>query len=104
MAATARPMGRNRDPSATVRTGYPHAPVASRPAPLPAAGRARGPASPLFAVGADAGGLPRVAVFGPAGDRTDFLAYGSLFTGGVRVAMADVNGDGVPDIITGAGP
>jgi hypothetical protein len=33
-----------------------------------------------------------------------FFAYGQSFTGGVYVATADVNGDGVPDIITGAGP
>jgi len=36
--------------------------------------------------------------------KLDFLAYGPGFTGGVRVAVGDVSGDGTPDIITGAGP
>jgi streptogramin lyase len=34
----------------------------------------------------------------------DFLAYDPAFAGGVRVAAADLNGDGVIDILTGAGP
>jgi hypothetical protein len=34
----------------------------------------------------------------------DFMAYAPTFTGGVRVAAGDVNGDGVPDLIVGAGP
>ena len=33
-----------------------------------------------------------------------FFAYGPSFTGGVRVAAGDVNGDGFADIVTGAGP
>src|SRR5205085_6792800 len=32
-----------------------------------------------------------------------FFAYDASFTGGVYVAAGDVNGDGVPDIITGPG-
>jgi hypothetical protein len=33
-----------------------------------------------------------------------FFPYNPAFTGAVRMAMGDVNGDGVPDIITVAGP
>src|SRR5205823_1589777 len=33
-----------------------------------------------------------------------FLAYSPTFTGGVRVAAADVTADGLADIVTGAGP
>jgi hypothetical protein len=34
----------------------------------------------------------------------DFMAYDPAFRGGVRVAVGDVNGDSVPDIITAPGP
>src|SRR5207244_13541920 len=60
----------------------------------------------VFAVAADSGGGPQVNVY-DAATRTllrSFLAYDASFTGGVRVAVGDVNGDGVPDIITGPGP
>src|SRR5262245_45762295 len=51
------------------------------------------------------GGVPAVSVFDTAGVRIEsFLAYDGRFSGGVRVAVGDVNGDGVPDIVTGAGP
>ena len=35
---------------------------------------------------------------------TTFFAYNPRFTGGVRVAIGDVNNDGIPEIITAAGP
>ena len=59
-----------------------------------------------FVAGADAGGPPQVVVYDAlnAHEQSRFLAYASGFTGGGRVALADVTGDGVPDIITGAGP
>jgi hypothetical protein len=58
-----------------------------------------------YAVGAGAGGLPIVKVY-DAGSHLikSFLAYASAFRGGVRVATADVTGDGVLDIITAPGP
>src|SRR5262249_46937895 len=34
----------------------------------------------------------------------DFFAYAPAFGGGATVALADVNGDGPADIVTGAGP
>jgi hypothetical protein len=59
----------------------------------------------LFAVGADAGGEPRVRVFDQNGAmRFDFLAFDPFFTGGVRTTIADVNADGFPDVVVGAGP
>lgn len=56
--------------------------------------------------GADSGAAPEVKRFDtPALTVTaDFFAFAPAFTGGVRVAVGDVNGDGVGDIITGAGP
>ncbi len=55
-------------------------------------------------VGTDTGGA-RVKEYDGVtiGLTRDFIAYPG-FTGGVRVAAGDVNGDGVNDIITGAGP
>jgi hypothetical protein len=49
-------------------------------------------------------GGPRVEVFNTSGVKiADFLAYDSAFRGGVHVAVADVTGDGIDDVITGAG-
>ena len=56
-------------------------------------------------VGAGAGGGPRVAVFDGATGKmiASFFAFGNGFAGGVSVAVGDVTGDGVADIIVGAG-
>ncbi len=56
--------------------------------------------------GAGAGGGPHVKAFSGLNgmELHSFFPYGLGFTGGVRVAAADVNGDGKDDIITGAGP
>lgn len=55
-----------------------------------------------FAVGAGSGG--RVRTFDGAGTpRLDAPAFGG-FTGGVRVASADFNRDGVLDVVVGTGP
>jgi hypothetical protein len=66
---------------------------------------------PDIITGADAGGGPHVKVFDGAALRAgvvkvdeSFFAYNIGFTGGVRVASADVNRDGYDDIVTGAGP
>ncbi len=55
--------------------------------------------------GVDSGPAAHVKVFDGAtnAEIRSFFAYPLSFTGGVRVAGGDVNGDGFDDIITGAG-
>jgi FG-GAP repeat len=60
--------------------------------------------APALAVGADVGAAGQVNVFNTVTHTVigAFFAFGG-FTGGIRVATADVNGDGVADIIVGTG-
>src|SRR5262249_3578733 len=55
--------------------------------------------------GAGLSGGPHVAVWdGTTGTKEfEFFAYDADFRGGVTVAAGDVTGDGLPDIVTGAG-
>jgi hypothetical protein len=64
------------------------------------------PAAGIIVTGPDAGGGPQVNVYDPNTGNllNSFFAYDPSFTGGVRVAVGDVTGDGTPDIIVGAGP
>ncbi len=56
----------------------------------------------------DAGGGPRVRVFNggdPGRVLADFWGIGDpAFRGGARAAVGDLNADGVPDLVVGAGP
>jgi SdrD B-like domain/FG-GAP-like repeat len=64
------------------------------------------PNKPTYvASGAGQGSAPLVRVFDYASglERFRFLAYEQGYTGGVRTAVGDINGDGVPDIITATG-
>jgi hypothetical protein len=67
-------------------------------------GAAEAAAPGRVAAGADEGGAPQVVARDGDVPVSSFLAYGPTFTGGVRVAVGDVTGDGVADIVTGAGP
>ena len=70
----------------------------------------------VTAVGSGGGGSPVVQVVNPdASPLTQFVPFpagfngevdaaGGGFTGGLRVAVADVTGDGVPDYVVGSGP
>ena len=68
---------------------------------------------PDLVVGAGPGGGPEVKVFNGADLRqgsstpsllADFFAFAPSFSGGVTFAVDDVNGDGIPDLVVGAGP
>ncbi|MFO0809265.1 MAG: choice-of-anchor Q domain-containing protein [Gemmataceae bacterium] len=58
-----------------------------------------------FVVAAGSGGGPHVKVYDGVTGRLfrEFFAYDAAFTGGVNVAFLDMNGDGLADIVTGAG-
>jgi hypothetical protein len=62
--------------------------------------------SAIIVTGTDAGAPPNVKVFDAATGavKLSFFAYDPAYLGGVRVASADVTGDGVPDVITAPGP
>ena len=64
-----------------------------------------GDGSAEIVVGAQFGGGPHVRVFDGDGALVNpgFFAYDDTFRGGVNVACGDVDGDGVNEIITGAG-
>jgi hypothetical protein len=58
----------------------------------------------LSAVGSGIGGNAIVRVYDALGNSLiDFQPYGSGFHGEVHVAIGDINGDGIDDVITGAG-
>jgi autotransporter-associated beta strand protein len=83
-----------------------------------AAGDVNGDGRADVIVGAGSGGAPEVKVvdasklnqllatgeIAPSALLGDFFAFAPIFTGGVSVAAADVNGDGRADVIVGAGP
>ncbi len=60
--------------------------------------------NPLVLTATDsANGFVRVFDYTNSVERFRFQPYGN-FNGGIRIAIGDVNADGVPDIITGPGP
>jgi serine protease len=70
-----------------------------------AAGDVNGDGFGEIVTGTMEGGGPHVRVFSRTGQElASFFPYPSGFRGGVRVAVGDVNGDGIDEIITAAGP
>jgi hypothetical protein len=60
----------------------------------------------LVAIAPDAGGPPAVEIYDLAAGKLlgTVQPFPRDFTGGVRLAWGDVNGDGSPDLITASGP
>ncbi len=110
------PTGVTFDPATGILSGTPAANTAGTYPLTFAAGNGFGPDAVqaftltvppvLFATGADAGGGPDVRVFDAVTHQQlfAFFPYDAGFTGGVRVAVGDVNEDGTPDVITAPGP
>ena len=70
-----------------------------------AAGDVDGDGLDEIITGAGAGGGPHVRIFDRFGNlKSHFFAYNSNSRNGINVAVGDVNGDGIAEIITGGGP
>ena len=70
-----------------------------------AAGDVSGDGHDEIITGAGPGGGPHVRIFNINGyPEGGFFAYGENFRGGVQIAVGDVDGDGVDEIITAPGP
>jgi hypothetical protein len=83
----------------------PPAPPSPLPPPVPLTPSA--PATQHIVVAAAGpGAAPLITVYDAAtgAQLATFFAFTPSFAGGVRVAVDDINGDGVPDIICAAGP
>lgn len=71
-----------------------------------ASGDVNGDGTADIITGPGAGGGPQVKLFDgkDTSELQSFFAFDPTFTGGVRVGAGDTNGDGLIDIVTGAGP
>ena len=78
-------------------------PVNFNPAFTTTTGTPNVPAFVLVAAGAGRAPQVRVLDYASGAEKFRFNAYEDSFTGGVRTATGDVNGDGIADIITATG-
>ena len=82
---------------------YPYSPLFNGPINV-AAGDVNGDGQEEVITGAGEGGGPHLRIFNIEGQLiSHFFAFDKNFRGGVNVAVADVTGDGVDEIITGLG-
>ena len=113
IVATAGPGG---GPRVVVFDGVTNAPIADffayedtfRSGLFVAVGDVTRDGNPDIVTGTGSGGGPRVRVFSLDGTTAvpqyDFFAFEGTFSGGVRVAVGDVDGDGFAEIIATPGP
>ena len=69
-----------------------------------AAGDLDGDGTDEIIAGAGNGGGPHIRIFNGSGElQSQFFAYAESFRGGVNVAAGDLDGDGIDEIVAGAG-
>jgi hypothetical protein len=91
--------------SGAMRFGFPVYDPAFKGGVFVAAGDVDGDGVAEIVTGPGTGGGPHVRVFRPDGtERFGFFAYAQQMTGGVRVAVGDLSGDGRVELVTVPGP